>query len=44
MALDAQEFMQKMEHRINFTDADKTLLKSEADWGKRVGQKIYFDG
>jgi hypothetical protein len=40
MALDAHEFMQKMQSRINFTDEDKNLLQSEADWGKEIAPKM----
>ncbi len=36
MVLDAHEFMSKMEKRIDFTDEDKTLLKSQADWGNKL--------
>lgn len=44
MALDAHEFMKKMANRINFTDADKMLLKSEANWGKQIAPEMaeYF--
>jgi hypothetical protein len=36
MSLDSKAFMEKMEKRISFTDADKSLLKDGADWGKQI--------
>jgi hypothetical protein len=29
-----------MENRIDFTDEDKTILKSEADWGKEIAPEM----
>jgi hypothetical protein len=40
MALNAHEFMRKIENRINLTQADKMLLKSEADWGKEIAPEM----
>jgi hypothetical protein len=40
MALDYYEFMKKMENRINFTNTDKILLKSEVDWGKQIAPQM----
>ncbi|HBB36334.1 MAG TPA: hypothetical protein DDZ80_02360 [Cyanobacteria bacterium UBA8803] len=36
MALDPNAFMAAMVNRVNFTDADKALLKAHADWGKEI--------
>ena len=40
MSLDAKAFMEKMEKRISFTDADKSLLKDCADWGKKIAPEM----
>ncbi len=40
MVLNAQEFMSKMEKRIDFTHEDKTLLKTQADWGKQIAPEM----
>ncbi len=40
MALDPHAFMSTMEKRIGFTEEDKTLLKSNADWGKEVAPEM----
>jgi Protoglobin len=36
MTLDAHTFMTTMQKRVCFTNADKELLKSNADWGKSI--------
>jgi len=36
MALDPKTFFGTLEQRINFTDEDKALLKSHADWGALI--------
>ncbi|MDB9524922.1 protoglobin domain-containing protein [Oscillatoria sp. CS-180] len=36
MALDSYEFMLRMTQRINFTDEDKTALKTNAEWGLAI--------
>lgn len=38
--LDPQEFMSKMESRMEFTSADKALLKANTDWGKIVAPEM----
>jgi len=40
MTLNAYEFLQKMECRIHFTETDKSLLKSHADWGKEIAPEV----
>lgn len=40
MALDAHEFMQKMQNRIHFTEEDKNVLQAEADWGREIAPKM----
>jgi hypothetical protein len=40
MVLDAHAFMTTMEKRISFTDEDKALLKTHADWGKEIGSEM----
>ncbi|NEP21862.1 protoglobin domain-containing protein [Moorena sp. SIO3I6] len=40
MSLDPQEFMTKMEKRVNLTNEDKVLLKSQADWGKEIASEM----
>jgi hypothetical protein len=44
MTLDAHAFMTTMEKRVNFTNEDKALLKSHAEWGKVIAPKMaeYF--
>lgn len=37
MALDPQEFFTKMQDRMVFSEEDKSVLKSNADWGKGIG-------
>ena len=34
--LNPQEFMQKMESRMQFSQEDKAILKAEANWGKTI--------
>jgi hypothetical protein len=36
MTLDSHAFMAMMENRVSFTNEDKTLLKSQQDWGKEI--------
>jgi hypothetical protein len=36
MALDASEMMTKMAERVNFSDADRKILKEQADWGMKI--------
>lgn len=36
MTLDARAFMATMEKRVDFTEENKSLLKSHADWGKEI--------
>ncbi|WP_016952767.1 protoglobin domain-containing protein [Anabaena sp. PCC 7108] len=36
MAIEPSAFMAKMETRIGLTSEDKTILKSNADWGKEI--------
>lgn len=42
--LDTQAFMQTIASRVNFTNIDKSLLKSEADWGQQIATEMadYF--
>lgn len=40
MSLDTHSFMTTMEKRIGFTNEDKTLLKSEATWGKEIASEM----
>jgi hypothetical protein len=40
MALEPHAFMSTLEKRINFTDADKALLKSQAEWGFEVAPEM----
>ncbi len=40
MVLDAHAFMTTMEKRISFTDEDKALLKTHADWGKEIASEM----
>jgi hypothetical protein len=40
MVLDAQNFMMKLERRINFTDEDKEILKTNANWGKEIASEM----
>jgi hypothetical protein len=40
MALNHHEFIQTLEKRVGFTDEDKTLLKSQADWGKQIAPEM----
>lgn len=40
MALDPQEFFTKMQDRMVFTDDDKSVLKSNADWGKEIAPSM----
>jgi len=44
MTLDSHTFMATMEQRISFTNEDKSLLKSQADWGKQIAPEMadYF--
>lgn len=44
MALDSHVFMTTMEKRVGFSNEDKALLKSNADWGKDIAPKMadYF--
>lgn len=44
MTLDPKSFMHTMEARVGFTDADRTLLSSDADWGRKVAPEMadYF--
>ncbi|MGK7944123.1 MAG: protoglobin domain-containing protein, partial [Microcystaceae cyanobacterium] len=40
MALNASEFMQKMENRMIFSNEDKATLKSYAEWGNKVAPEM----
>lgn len=40
MALNPQAFMLTLEKRAGFTDADKALLKANADWGVKVAPEM----
>jgi len=40
MTLDSHAFMTIMEKRVGFTNEDKTLLKSHAEWGKAIAPKM----
>jgi hypothetical protein len=40
MVLDAQNFMMTLEKRINFTDEDKEILKTNANWGKEIASEM----
>ncbi len=40
MALDPHGFMKTLEKRIGFTDEEKTLLKSAANWGKQLAPEM----
>lgn len=40
MTLNAYDFLQKMQDRIHFTETDKSLLKSQADWGKEIAPEV----
>ncbi|HEY9649511.1 MAG TPA: protoglobin domain-containing protein [Coleofasciculaceae cyanobacterium] len=40
MTLDAHAFMATIEQRISFTNEDKNLLKSNADWGKEIASDM----
>ncbi|MDJ0535932.1 MAG: protoglobin domain-containing protein [Xenococcaceae cyanobacterium MO_207.B15] len=44
MGLAPEEFMEKMEQRMLFSDEDKSLLQSKADWGKEIAPEMaeYF--
>lgn len=44
MALDSHVFMTTMEKRVGFSNEDKALLQSNADWGKDIAPKMadYF--
>jgi hypothetical protein len=40
MTLNSHDFMETMEKRIGFTNEDKALLKSQADWGKEIAPEM----
>ena len=40
MALDPHVFMSTLEKRVGLTDADKALLKSEAEWGSQLAPEM----
>jgi hypothetical protein len=40
MALDATAFMTKIEQRVGFTEADKTMLKSQAKWSQEIASEM----
>ncbi|MBW4601646.1 MAG: hypothetical protein KME29_19255 [Calothrix sp. FI2-JRJ7] len=40
MALDPHVFMSTLEKRVGLTDADKALLKSEAEWGAKLAPEM----
>lgn len=44
MTLEPKQFMATMEARVGFTEADKELLASNADWGKQIAPEMadYF--
>lgn len=40
MALDPKTFMATMERRMYFSDADKTILKTNATWGRSIALQM----
>lgn len=40
MALNPHAFMTTMEKRVYFTDEDKAILKSQADWGLKIAPEM----
>ena len=40
MVLDPHEFIRTLKTRVNFTNNDKTILKSQADWGKQISSEM----
>ena len=40
MAIEPQAFMSIMEKRVNLTSEDKSLLKSESNWGKDIAPEM----
>ena len=40
MAIEPQAFMATMERRVNLTSEDKSMLKSEAIWGKEIAPEM----
>lgn len=40
MALNASQMMGKMVQRVNFSEADKQILKQQADWGLKVAPEM----
>jgi hypothetical protein len=40
MVLDSHAFMRTMEKRVSFSNEDKALLKSNADWGKEIASEM----
>ena len=40
MTLNPHDFMATMEKRMSFTDEDKALLKSQANWGQQIASEM----
>jgi hypothetical protein len=40
MTLEPQAFMSKICQRVGFTNEDKALLKSQADWGEKIASEM----
>jgi hypothetical protein len=40
MTLEPQAFMAKICQRVGFTNEDKALLKSQADWGEKIASEM----
>ncbi|HEY9599092.1 MAG TPA: hypothetical protein V6D33_15610, partial [Cyanophyceae cyanobacterium] len=40
MALNPLEFMEIIEQTIGFTDEDKSILKSQGDWGRKIAPEM----
>lgn len=40
MTFDSSEFLQKIQNRIHFTQNDKSILKSNSDWGKEIAPDV----
>jgi hypothetical protein len=40
MSIDVHAFMSTLEKRVCFTEEDKALLKSEADWGLKIAPEM----
>ncbi len=40
MTLEATAFMAKIEQRVGFTEADKTILKAQANWSQEIASEM----